>query len=453
MRTGIVTIVAISAAIMLARAEAAPTEKVIYAFQGGSGGRTPLGELIADASGALYGTTSGGGSTNCSDGCGVVFKLTPPATSAGKWTETVLYAFTGGTDGGLPQASLIADATGALYGTTATGGSMNCSGGCGTVFKLTPPSGTRKRWTETVLHAFTGGTDGHSPLSSLIMDSTGALYGTTSYFPWFANCLTFACGTVFKLTPPAAGKQAWTETVLHKFADGSDGTLPVEGVIMDTHGALYGTTSLGGSSNCYNFGCGTAFKLSPPKPGSTAWTENILHAFTGGPALGGSNDGASVVAGLTADAHGALFGTTFYGIGTSSFIGDGTVYKLTPPKTSTAPWTESVLYAFQGGTDGYGPTTARLLVTTRDVIYGTTSTGGHASGCGSCGIVYQLTPPGTSGGQWNETVLHTFQGGSDGDAPQAGLISVGGALYGTTSAGGGSSACLPGCGTVYMLKP
>ncbi len=367
--------------------------------------------------GALYGTAGGGGSANCSGGCGVAFKLSPAATTGGKWTETILYAFKGGSDGGAPEANLIADATGALYGTTATGGSGNCSGGCGTVFKLTPPRRENGPWIETVLHAFTGGADGHAPLAGLIADATGALYGTTSHYPWFASCLAQACGTVFKLAPPAAGGKDWTETVLHDFADGSDGTLPVGGLTMGRHGVLYGTAFLGGSRNCFGFGCGIVFELSPPKPGSTAWTESVIHVFAGGPSLGGGMDGANPAAGLSVGPHGELYGTTYYGIGASGgSIGVGAVFTLSPPASSAVPWTEAVIYAFQGGKDGDYPTTAQLRITPRDVIYGTTPTGGQGSvncGAGSCGAVYELAPPSEPGGRWVETVLHAFQGGSD----------------------------------------
>src|SRR5260370_6321423 len=140
------------------------SEKVLYSFRGGSDGAYPVGALVADKAGNLYGTTSEGGSSNCSAGCGVVFELTPPSTQGGAWTETVLYRFTGGSDGAAPESNLIFDAVGNLYGTTAGGGDASSDG---TVFQLTPPSTPGGTWTETVLYRFAGGSDGKIPLAGL----------------------------------------------------------------------------------------------------------------------------------------------------------------------------------------------------------------------------------------------------------------------------------------------
>jgi hypothetical protein len=188
--------------------------------------------LIADASGALYGTTMwGGGGGGCPPrGCGTVFKLTPPSPGGGPWTETVLHSFTNvNGDGALPLAGLIFDASGALYGTTAYGGGTNCA--CGTVFKLTPPSPGGGPWTETVLHSFIGGSDGSEPLAGLIFDASGALYGTTLNGGGSGtNCAasTGGCGTVFKLTPTTTTTgTTWTESVLYSFTGGSDGGFPL----------------------------------------------------------------------------------------------------------------------------------------------------------------------------------------------------------------------------------
>jgi hypothetical protein len=187
-----------------------------------SGEPGTVGGLIADATGALYGTTDFGGGTGCS--CGTVFKLTPPATSGGPWTETVLYSFTGGSDGAFPNG-LIADASGALYGILG-GGGTGCR--CGTVFKLTPPTTAGGSWTETVLYSFTGGADGASPEAGVIADATGALYGTTveGGGTVCAPLPVPGCGTMFKLTPPGATGGPWTETVLHSFAGESRARLP-----------------------------------------------------------------------------------------------------------------------------------------------------------------------------------------------------------------------------------
>jgi uncharacterized repeat protein (TIGR03803 family) len=239
------------------------TETVLYSFAGGSDGATPVAGLIADNSGALYGTTRFGGSS----GNGTVFKLTPPAKGQTVWTETVLYRFAGGNDGRLPYASLIADNSGALYGTTQRGGS-GCPQdyGCGTVFMLTPPAKGQTVWTETVLYRFTGGSDGASPLAGLIADKQGALYGTTAVGGGQSGCPQSAffggCGTVFKLTPPAKGQTTWTETVLYSFKAGTDGAIPYAGLIADKEGTVYSTTGIGGNSGNNGYGFGTVFKLA-----------------------------------------------------------------------------------------------------------------------------------------------------------------------------------------------
>ena len=254
-------------------AATAQTLTTLYPFSGPPDGKNSVAALIADASGALYGTTETGGSgTGCGGGCGTVFKLTPPPKTGGPWIESVLYSFTNSPDGALPQASLIADASGALYGTTTSGGTGCSSGACGTVFKLTPPPKTGGPWTENVLYSFTGGSDGGIPLGSLFADASGALYGTTEVGGSGGG------GTVFKLTPPTPPATTWTVSVLYSFAGGSDGANPQAGVIADTSGALYSTTLQGGvSGGCAGRGCGTVFKLTPPTPPATTWTVSVLY--------------------------------------------------------------------------------------------------------------------------------------------------------------------------------
>jgi uncharacterized repeat protein (TIGR03803 family) len=270
-----------------------------------------------DTAGNLYGTTQNGGSGGgCSFGCGTVFKLAPAGN------ETVLHSFTGSPgDGGRPVAGLIMDTAGNLYGTTAEGGSGTCTvingvpvSGCGTVFKLDPAGN------ETVLHSFTGGSDGIQALAALIMDQAGNLYGTTELGG------SFGFGTVFKLDPSG------NETVLHTFTGGNDGATPFfAGLIMDTAGNLYGTTFNGGAS-----GYGTVFELD------TAGNETVLHSFTGSP-----GDGASPPAALIMDKAGNLYGTTLIG-GASGF---GTVFKLTvqTPQQATQTIINSVNALFSQG--------------------------------------------------------------------------------------------------------
>jgi uncharacterized repeat protein (TIGR03803 family) len=217
---------------------------VLYSFKGGNDGIYPLYEnLILDKAGNLYGTTvSGGGTTTCNGPCGTVFKLNIKTRQ-----ETVLYRFTGGSDGANPYAGLIRDANGNLYGTTYNGGaSQGCSGGpCGTVFKLD------KAGNETVLYRFQG-TDGGFPQGSLIRDAQGNLYGTT-----FRGG-TYGDGTVFKLDTHGV------ETVLHNF-NGDDGKFPTSALVQDAAGNLYGSTFEGGTAGCGGpiEGCGLVFMITP----------------------------------------------------------------------------------------------------------------------------------------------------------------------------------------------
>jgi uncharacterized repeat protein (TIGR03803 family) len=414
-----------SALILLsAGAASAQSLTTLYSFTGGTDGAYPSASLIADPSGALYSTTIIGGA----HGYGTVFRLKPPSAPPHPWSETVLYSFAGGSDGASSFAGVNADASGALYGTTYTNGS-GPGGAYGTVFKLTPPFLVLPGvpWSETVLHRFTGDSDGGQPgFAGLIADASGALYGTTEIggeYGW---------GTVFKLTPPLGPHHPWSQTVLYSFNGGADGAYPSAGLIADASGALYGTASLGG------IGYGTVFKLTP-STSDGAWTETVLYSFTNGAGAGSDNS----VSGLVADASGALYGTTASG----GEHGAGTVFKLKPPLLDLpgVPWSETVLYSFYGGTDG-GVPYAGLIGDASGALYGTTFGGG--SGYGE---VFKLTPPATTEGAWTVSVLHRFTGG-DGANPYAGLIAdASGALYGTTYDGGGSGCGGGGCGTAFIL--
>jgi uncharacterized repeat protein (TIGR03803 family) len=352
-------------------------EKVLYSFMCLSDGRYPEASLIFGKDGALYGTTSEGGSSDY----GTVFKLAPPSTTGGPWNKTILYSFSGGDDGANPGAGLIFDTSGVLYGTTVGGGAH----GAGTVYKLTPDSTSPTGWTETVLYSFcsqTNCSDGGNPYAGLIFGTGGALYGTASG-DGSAND-----GTVFKLTPPATVGGAWNESVLHSFS-GSDGAHPYDGLISDSTGALYGTTVNGGNTSCES-GCGTVFKLTPPSTVGGTWNESVLYSFAGG---SGGSDGGHPLAGLILDALGALYGTTPSG-GTSTicsgvYIGCGTVFKLTPSSTAGGAWTESVLYSFTGGSDG-GMPYAGLISDASGALYGTAYAGGSTGD----GTVFEITGSG-----------------------------------------------------------
>ena len=254
------------------------TYQVLYSFQGGTDGATPVGGLVLDPKGNLYGTTYVGGANSR----GTVFEITPSGT------ETVLYSFTGGADGGDPYTSLIRDAKGNLYGTALLGGAY----GHGAVFEIT------KKGVEKTLYSFAGGTtDGQGPAATLLLDSTGNLYGTTIYGGSTGN------GTVFELTP------AGVETILYSFAGGNDGAYPYSNLVRDKQGNFYGTTYQGGAE-----GDGTVYELTP------GGTETVLYTFTGG------NDGGDPFDGLLRTGNGTLYGTAYTG-GASS---DGVVFKLIP---------------------------------------------------------------------------------------------------------------------------
>ncbi|HTJ63872.1 MAG TPA: choice-of-anchor tandem repeat GloVer-containing protein [Alphaproteobacteria bacterium] len=404
-----------------------------------------MGALIGDGHGNLYGTTSAGGSSKCTGGCGVVFKLSWPPTPGGAWTETVLHTFQGGTGGRTPLSGLIFDADGALYGTTAQGGgSTQCTNGCGTVFKLTPPPAGGTKWTMTILHRFSGLYGAVAPLGGVVMDSAGALYGTTGRYPApvASTCLDGPCGTVYKLTPPAGGSGHWALQILHKFkGKTTDGSLPLGTLISDETGALFGVTGLGGSTHCFGFGCGTVFKLTPPTAGQTAWSERVIYAFQGGAGLGGTELGYPD-SDLTADADGNLYGMANVGPAGGCTLGCGGVFKLTPPAVEPGTWTESVIYAFKGGTDGASPASGRLALAKTGAIYGTTQVGGSASD----GTIFRLSPK--ASGAWPEAVVHSFTGdNTDGSAPQGGLVRLPSGYYGTTSKGGASNL-----GTVFRMS-
>jgi uncharacterized repeat protein (TIGR03803 family) len=359
---------------------------VLHSFAGGADGATPHAGLVVDTSGNLYGTTTAGGTSDL----GTVFKL----DATGK--ETVLYSFAGGADGATPNAGLVLDPSGNLCGTTTSGGTSSL----GTVFKLDMTG------TETFLYSFTGATDGATPRAGLLLDPSGILYGTT------AAGGTSNAGTVFKLNTTG------TEAVLYSFTGKADGGNPQAGLVLDTAGDLFGTTSSGGSfvDLCAYGGCGVVFKLD------TTGAETVLYAFTDGV------DGGFPQAGLVLDAAGNLYGTASGG----GSADDGVVFRL-----DTAG-KETVLYSFTGSADGSGPQ-GTLIFDHADNLYGTA----FAGGASNRGTVFELDTAG------KVTVLHTFTG-EDGATPYAGLVLDGaGNLYGTTTAGGASS----NLGTVFDLTP
>jgi uncharacterized repeat protein (TIGR03803 family) len=311
---------------------------------------------------------------------------------------TTLFGFHTRDAGFNPQGALVPDGAGNFYGTTFGGGLYNR----GAVFELVPPKSGKKDWTESILFNFNNA-DGHDPNGGLLRDSTGNLYGTTQAGGGDRQ------GIVFKLTPPAKGQTAWTETILLSF-NGLNGDYPVGGLVADDAGNLYGTTANGDPAQ------GTVFELSPPASGQTAWTQNVLFSFSG-------TNGATPSATLLRDTAGDLFGTTSQG----GADGYGIAFELTPPSPGQTAWTETVLTNFNGQ-NGKFPGGA-LVADKAGNLYGTTVEGGD----NGLGTVYELTPPALGQTAWTETVLLSFNG-QDGSYPLANLLpGKAGALYGTTN--------------------
>ncbi len=311
----------------------AATYDVLHFFVSSPDGVHPYAGLVLDASGNLYGTTYDGGTNNA----GTVFKITPAGV------ESVLHFFTNTPDGSKPQAGLVLDASGNIYGTTSYGGASHN----GAVFEITSGGA------ESVLYSFAGGiADGANPMGSLVMDSSGNLYGTTEHGGASGH------GTVFEITSGGA------ESLLYSFAGGpADGALPLAGLVLDASGNLYGTTETGGTS-----GYGTVFKITP------GGAESVLHSF------GSGGDGAyPYYSGLVLDASGNLYGTTYDGGSNGSY---GTVFKITPGGA------ESVLHSFGSGTDGTSPY-AGVVLDASGNIYGTTTSynGSHGDG-----TVFEIVP-------------------------------------------------------------
>lgn len=383
---------------------------LLYSFKFGSDSATPVGGLIMDGSGNLYGMAEYGGLNND----GTVFKLEP--TGSGNYTESILYSFAGGSDGKYPDGTLSMDSSGNLYGTTRAGGSADL----GTVFELAPNGSGG--YTESVLHAFTGGSDGQVPVGRLIVDSGGILYGTTEFGGGSNDT-----GTVFKLVPNGSG--GYTESILYSFAGGSDGANPVSGVVTDNAGNLYGTTAYGGSGGTIP-GYGTVFELT--SNGSGGYTESVLYRFTGG------SDGANPFNGVIVDNAGNFYGTTVNGGGSQN---DGIAFKLAP--NGSGGYIESVLYSFSGGSDGANPSSGFIMDNAGN-LYGETSFGG---GSNNSGTVFMLTPNGSGG--YAESILYSFTGGSDGSIPSGGLIMDNtGGMYGTAGYGGEGGS---GYGTAFEI--
>jgi uncharacterized repeat protein (TIGR03803 family) len=421
----------------------ASTFSVLHNFSSGANGSNPFAGLVFNSAGTtLYGSTGAGGTGDCSysglTGCGTFFSL---KMTNGNWTFDPLYSFQGGSnDGEFPARPVTVGSNGTVYGATLGGGDGSCSfdgdSACGFVYNLgpspTPPRTPLQHWTKRLPdpYHFTGESDGGVPFTTVIFDSSGNIYGTTAYGGSVNTSCPNGCGTVFKLTPTGGGN--YTESVIYPFqgVGASDGALPLDGLIFDTAGNLYGTTAAGGSSSaCSGSGCGIVFKLSPSGSG---WTETILYIFQG------SSDGANPNSGVIIDSAQYLYGNTW----TGGSGGGGTVWRL-----PSAGGTLELLYSVPVA--GYA--VGRVTMDSNGNLYNVLQNGGVYND----GQVFELTP---SNGTWIYTDLYDFTGGTDGSNPIGGaVLDSSGNIYGTALFGGANSNCgsngTTGCGDVWKITP
>ncbi len=413
---------------------AGPKENILYNFGvNGSGDAVyPAAGLVADADGNLYGTAVQGGTI----GNGAVFKLSPPATAGGAWTETLLYSFgPTGADGAGPFSTLVFDSAGNIYGTTEGGGAS----GYGTVFELSPPATAGGDWTKTTLYSFQPTRfTGALPVGKLTLGPAGIIFGVTEYGGSGAKCeISLGCGVVYQLTPPATTGSPWAVTVLHSFGSTKqDGINPQAGVLY-RGGNLFGTTWHGGVNTD-----GIAYVLVP---NSSGYAERILHTFSGA-------DGVEPTGSLVADAANNLYGTTDAG-GTSAnctnTFGCGTIFQLSPPAVVGGAWSLHTLYSFTGGFDGANPL-ASLWRSQAGDLYGTANNGGFDSGTArDSGVFFRLIHPAIAGEPWKLGTIHAFAGSpTDGSDPQAEVIYKNHAFYGVTVFGGTN-----GTGAIFSVGP
>jgi uncharacterized repeat protein (TIGR03803 family) len=437
MRASTIALVLASTCLATASAQAAPRTEVLFSFAG-SNGSDPTG-VTADALGVLYGTTQGGGSGQCSYGCGTIFRLVPPAEDGKPWTQDVLYRFTGQADGAGPTDPPVLDGSGNLYGTARTAGDLpygkgnRADVGGGVVWELSPPDTQGGAWTYQVLHTFTGptprgsgsGSDGAWPIGQLALSGSGVLYGTTSV----GGTAPRRAGVAYSLTSPQTSGGTWTETILHDFngtTDGQGGTplaltghgaellgiastyflSDAESVLFDLRlGAEQNTfgrraftqdsvsrgvplvdrnhSLLFGSSKTPSYSAGAIVEFSPPAVPGDGWTETILHPFTVE-----SGQGYTPNISLLRTAGGILFGTTQKaGNGGKTADGSsgglGAVFRLDPPVGDSTTWTYSELHQFDGspGVNGGRPDAGypdgALVFGRHHQIYGTSQLGGR----------------------------------------------------------------------------
>ncbi len=399
--------------VCAARAAQAQSFQVIHTFSGGGDGGNPNAGLTPDRPGSFYGTTFAGGTHNE----GLVFKLNQ---SGSGWVINPLYSFgSSPNDGYTPLDRAIIGPDGALYGTTYAGGA-NLGG---TIYRLTPPATTCRSilcsWTETVLHNFPASDgDGFYPEGDLAFDQAGNIYGTTpvggSGQP--NGCGGSGCGIVYQLMH---SQGMWAENIVYGFTGESDGGNPYTGVVLDQAGNIYGA-ACGGGPNYY----GVDFQIT-----ASGWVETPIYTFTG------FEDGMCPY-GLSQDGSGNLYGTS----GNTGFYGNGAVYELSP---GNGNWNFELLYVFTSGDGG----SSNLTLDSSGNLYGTTADGGAYSS----GTVFKLT---YSGGSWIYSSLYDFTGGSDGKYPYGQVVlDANGNVFGTARNGGNSGCDGSGCGVIFEITP
>jgi uncharacterized repeat protein (TIGR03803 family) len=386
---------ALSSALYVTAAAAAPQFQIIHDFTGGADGAVPGYTLLKDGNGFIGAANQGGA------GYGAVFRL---AQKSGAWNVKPLYDFT--SDEGQPGWGVIHGPKGSVFVNASYASVLG--GPCGSALELDPKTrgGAPAHDSGTLLHTYVKAGDG-CPTGNLLRDASGNLFGVTQ------NGGANGWGSVFELT---SGNSGWAETILYSFRGEEDGGAPYSELVMDAAGNLYGTASASTVNH------GTVFELSPS---GSSWTYTVLHAFSGG------SDGGQPVAALTFDHAGNLFGaTTSFGAN-----GGGTVFEL---KSAQGTWKFKTLYSLTGSD---GPVAALALDKT-GTIYGTAFFDG-AFGYGS---VFSLAP---SSRKWRYTDLHDFTGGADGGYPGGGVVlDATGNLYGATVLGGAN-----GLGVVYEVTP
>ena len=383
--------------------------KVLHSFGSGKDGSGPFGPPLLDGGGNLYGTTAAGGTGQCSDyGCGTVYELTPRAH--GTWKESILHSFKAGNDGAIPWSNLVSDSMGNLYGTLQGDNGLGGSG----VFQLGHAS---RGWDNALIY-----TDGAGP--GLLIDGAGNLYGPMGpgEYKYY--------GAIGELSP---GSDGWTYTALYSFCSTfcPDGFNPPAPPIWDGKGNMFGTTSAGGiMGGCPN-GCGVIYEMTPN--GDSTWTYHVLHRFASF-----KNDGGEPLSGLVMDQAGNLYGATWMG----GRYDQGTVFKLA---YTADHWKETILYDFPDCNKGCG-VEGTLALDKSGNLYGTAA--GGTGDCGfTCGVVFELSPQ--KNGKWKYNVVYDLTPETGGFQPFYGVIvDDTGNLFGVTSSGGKY-----GGGTAFEITP